>query len=62
MNKSYETTAIFQWNANGLRSKSGDFRHFIAQYQFPILALSEARVNDDFRKLCNIQITAFKWT
>lgn len=49
MNKSYETTAIFQWNANGLRSKSGDFRHFIAQYQFPILALSEARVNDDFR-------------
>lgn len=45
----YKRTSIFQWNANGLRTKSGDFRQFVAQFCFPILAISEARVDSSFR-------------
>lgn len=49
MSDIYSHTGIFQWNTNGLRKKSGDFRQFVAQYNIPILALSEARVDDDNR-------------
>ncbi|CAN7950325.1 unnamed protein product [Ixodes pacificus] len=49
MNDLYRQAFLFQWNANGLRSKSGDFRQFVALHQFPILAISEARVTAQFR-------------
>ncbi|CAN7977299.1 unnamed protein product [Ixodes persulcatus] len=45
----YKRTYILQWNANSLQEKSGDFRQFVAQYSFPILVISEARVNNKFR-------------
>lgn len=45
----YSHIGIFQWNANGLRQKSGDLRQFLKKNTIPILALTEARVDDDFR-------------
>lgn len=49
MDNWYAQTAIFQWNANGLTSKSSDFRKLVAQYSFPLIAISEARVSNSFR-------------
>lgn len=40
---------VFQWNARGLRARLSDFRQFTFQHQFPILAISESRVEPDFR-------------
>lgn len=45
----YNAATIFQWNANGLGAKIGDFRNFINSHRFPVLALSEPRVNASFR-------------
>lgn len=49
MDSWYGKAAIFQWNCNGLRGKSGDFRKLVAQYKFPILCISEARSEPGFR-------------
>lgn len=49
MDNWYNRTAIFQWNANGLQMRCGDFRQFISKYNFPILAITEARVDGNFR-------------
>lgn len=40
---------VFQWNARGLRARLSDFRQFTFKHQFPILAISESRVEPDFR-------------
>lgn len=39
---------IFQWNANGLRQRSGNVCQFLKQNNIPILALTKVYMNDDF--------------
>lgn len=49
MNNCYQNVAIFQWNANSLRSKWADFRKLVAQFSFPVLCITEAGVDNVFR-------------
>lgn len=37
MNEECRRTTIFQWNANTLRTKMGDFRKLVAEFKFPVL-------------------------
>lgn len=49
MDSVYKHGVLFQWNANSLRQKCPDMRHFFAQYSFPILAVTEDRTGNNFR-------------
>lgn len=49
MNSWYRRSIMFQWNCNGLRGKMGDFHTFVAQYISPVLRISEARTERNFR-------------
>lgn len=49
MNSRFTGVSIFQWNANGLKGKLGDFRRLVLEQKFPILAISEGRLNANFR-------------
>ena len=49
MNEKYRRTTIFQWNANSLRTKMADFRKLVAEFKFPVIAISEAHTDDQFR-------------
>lgn len=49
MDNWYRQTAIIQWNANGLHTKNADFRKHVAEFEFPILAISKARVPGNVR-------------
>lgn len=40
---------IFQWNACSLRPRLSDFRHFVFKHRFPIIAISESRLNTTIR-------------
>lgn len=40
---------VFQWNACGLWSRLPDFRRFIQQHRFPIIAISETRLRANIR-------------
>lgn len=39
-------TTVFQWNANGLRSKISGFKQLVRTHSFPLLAISEAGIED----------------
>lgn len=40
---------IFQWNARGLRNRLSDFRQFVFKHRFPLVAISESRLNTSIR-------------
>lgn len=58
MSNTYQRTAIFQWNTNGLANKTSAFRQFVHYYNFPVLALCETRVTDQFRLANYVQYRA----
>lgn len=47
--RTYANATIFRWNCNEPWSKGKDLCRFLAQHQFPIFAIPEARVQDSFR-------------
>lgn len=49
INKIRYQATILQWNARGLRSRLSHFRRFVYKYQFPVIALSESNIADNFR-------------